>query len=167
MNSDQKETSLEATSRRGRPRIDREDRTDSREETGRGTRVPLGVARPKLTVPERKGYVRRWVNDVEGRLQMAEQGGYQFVENQSFQVGGPDVSNENRDLGSRKSYVVDKSTGMKAYLMEIKEEYFREDQRIKMREVDEIDAAIKRGTLHDDDARYVPEKGKGIKISRT
>lgn len=167
MSNDQNETSLEASARRGRPRIDRSERTDSREETGRGTRVPLGVSRPKLAVPQRQGYVRRWVNDVEGRLQMAEQGGYQYVEDQSFQIGAADVDNVNRDLGARMSRVVDKSTGMKAYLMEIKKEYHEEDQRIKMREVDEIDNAIKRGALHDDDARYVPEKGKGIKISRT
>lgn len=147
----------------------REDRTASRDEesTGRSKRVPLGVSRPKLAVSQRQGYVRRWVNDVEGRLQGAEQGGYQFVEDQSLQIGAPDVDNTNRDLGARISRVVDKSTGMKAYLMEIKQEYHEEDQKIKMREVDEVENAIKRGALHDDEARYVPDKGKGIKISRS
>lgn len=165
MSIDQNEMNTE--SRRGRPRNDRGERVDSREETGRSTRVPLGVSRPKLAVPQRQGYVRRWVNDVEGRLQMAEMGGYTFVEDATMPVGAPDVDNGNRDLGARVSRVVDKSTGMKAYLMEIKQEYYEEDQKIKMREVDEVEDAIKRGALNDDEARYVPEKGKGIKISRT
>lgn len=145
----------------------REERIETRdaENTGRSTRVPLGVPRPKLTVPDRPGYVRRWINDVEGRLQMAERGGYQFVEKEGLQVGGPDISNENRDLGTRHSYTVDKSTGMKAYLMEIKEEYFKEDQRIKMNAVDEVENAIKRGALDNSEARYVPKDG--IKINRT
>ena len=142
-------------------------RENTREESGRSTRVPLGVSRPKLAVPQREGYVRRWVNDVEGRLEMAERGGYQFVEDQSLQIGAPDIDNVNRDLGARMSRVVDKSTGMKAYLMEIKKEYHEEDQRIKMREVDETENAIKRGALHEEESRYVPDKGKGIKISRT
>lgn len=145
----------------------REDRNEIREAetTGRNTRVPLGVPRPKLTVPDRPGYVRRWINDVEGRIQNAERGGYQFVEKEGLQVGGPDISNENRDLGTRHSYTVDKSTGMKAYLMEIKEEYFKEDQKVKMQAVDEVENAIKRGALDNSEARYVPKDG--IKINRT
>lgn len=142
-------------------------RENAREESGRSTRVPLGVSRPKLAVPQKEGYVRRWVNDVEGRLEMAERGGYQFVEDQSLQIGAPDIDNVNRDLGARMSRVVDKSTGMKAYLMEIKKEFHEEDQKIKMREVDDTENAIKRGALHEEEARYVPDKGKGIKISRT
>ncbi len=167
MSNDQDKNSINTEARRGRPPIDRTERSDSREETGRSTRVPLGVSRPKLAVPQRQGYVRRWVNDVEGRLQGAEAGGYQFVENSALQAGTQDVDNVNRDLGARMSRVVDKSTGMKAYLMEIKQEFHEEDQKLKMREVDEIDSAIKRGALGDDESRYIPDKGKGIKISRT
>jgi hypothetical protein len=124
----------------------------------------LGVSRTKLAVPSRAGYVRRWVNDSEGRLQQAEQGGYQFVEDQKLQIGDPDIDNTNRDLGARVSRVVDKSTGKKAYLMEIKAEFYEEDQRIKKASLDETDAAIRKGTLHDADNRYIPEKGSGIKI---
>ena len=145
----------------------REDRKDTRDESGRSTRVPLGVSRPKLAVSKREGYVRRWVNDVEGRIQGAEQGGYQFAEDKSMQIGSPDIDNVNRDLGARVSRVVDKSTGTKAYLMEIKKEFHEEDQRAKMQEVDETESAIKRGALHASEARYVPEKGNGIKFSRT
>lgn len=140
----------------------REERTTSREETGRSARVPMGVARPKLSVPVRPGYVRRWMNDEEGRLATAEQGGYQFVEDQKLQIGVQDIDSVNRDLGARVSRVVDKSTGKKAYLMEIQEEFYNEDQATKMRAVDETDSAIRNGKLDDKENRYVPKDG--IKI---
>lgn len=142
----------------------RADGATGREETGRNSRVPLGVARAKLSVPVRPGYVRRWVNDSEGRLQMAEQGGYQFAVDQSLQIGAPDVDNANRDLGARVSRVVDKSTGQKAYLMEIKESFYAEDQATKAKKVAEKDNLIKTGKLDDGEERYIPDKGKGISI---
>lgn len=136
----------------------------SRETTGRSTRVPLGVARSKLSVPERPGYKRRWINDTEGRLLNAQQGGYEYATDQSLQIGALDVDNENRDLGARISRVVDKSTGQKAYLMEIKEEFYKEDQATKAKAIKAKDDLIKHGKLDDDDSRYVPDKGKGISI---
>lgn len=139
-------------------------REESREETGRNSRVPLGVARAKLSVPTRKGYVRRWVNDTEGRLQMAEQGGYQYATDQSLQIGAQDVDNTNRDLGARISRVVDKSTGQKAYLMEIKEDFYVEDQQAKAARIAETDRLIKTGKLDDGEERYIPDKGRGISI---
>lgn len=139
-------------------------RAENREESGRSTRVPLGVARAKLSVPVRPGYVRRWVNDTEGRLLQAEQGGYQYSTDQDLQIGAPDIDNENRDLGARISRVVDKSTGQKAYLMEIKEEFYQEDQAMKAAKVAEKDGLIKNGKLDDGDSRYIPDKGRGISI---
>lgn len=149
----------------GRPtREESEAKRAGREDTGRHSRVPLGVARAKLSVPKRDGYVRRWVNDTEGRLMQAEQGGYQFATDQSLQIGAVDVDNVNRDLGARISRVVDKSTGQKAYLMEIKEDFYREDQQAKAERIAETDKLIKTGKLDDGDSRYVPDKGKGISI---
>lgn len=142
----------------------REDRATNREASGRNTRVPLGVARSKLSVPARPGFVRRWVNDTEGRLLQAEQGGYQYASDQSLQIGAADIDNVNRDLGSRISRVVDKSTGQKAYLMEIKEEFHKEDQAVKAQAVAEKDRLIKHGKLDDGESRYIPDKGRGIAI---
>jgi len=139
-------------------------RATERNESGRSTRVPLGVARSKLSVPVREGYRRRWVNDTEGRLLQAQEGGYQYSQDTKLQIGAQDIDNENRDLGSRVSRVVDKSTGQKAYLMEIKEEFYKEDQEAKAAKVRATDDLIKRGKLEDDDSRYIPDKGKGIMI---
>lgn len=143
----------------------REPRAANREESGRSDRVPLGVARSKLSVPGRSGYVRRWINDAEGRLANAESGGYQFVTDEKMQIGQQDIDNENRDLGARTSRVVDKTTGQKAYLMEIKAEFYEEDQAIKVRKVEEVDQRIKKGKLREDvEESYVPDKGRGISI---
>lgn len=140
-------------------------RNEGREAEGRNSRVPLGVARSKLSVPTRPGYVRRWINDKDGRLQMAQEGGYEFVEDPNLQIGGgADIDSENRDLGARISRVVSQSTGQKAYLMEIKEEFYREDQKAKVRKVEEVDKRIREGKLEKVDEAYVPDEGRGISM---
>ena len=149
----------------GLTREERAARNETREKTGRNARVPLGVARSKLGFDVRKGYVRRVINDTEGRLLMAEQAGYQYVlANKDSHLGGEDIDNVNRDLGSRISRVVDKTTGQKGYLMEIKEEFYKEDQLVKAKAVAEKDNLIKHGKLDDDAERYIPDKGRGISI---
>jgi hypothetical protein len=111
--------------------------------------------------------VRRWINDTEGRLALAGQGGYEFVVDQSLQIGDPDVDNENRDLGARVSRVVDKTTGQKAYLMEIRQEYYQEDQAAKVAKVEETDRRIRKGKLEEVEGAYVPDEGRGIRIDAT
>jgi len=83
----------------------------------------------KLVAPNRQGVVRRWVNGDTMKLDDALNKGYSFVSN-----------NENdsciltTDLGSAKSQIVGKSPSgapLRAYLMEIPEEMYREDQEVK------------------------------------
>lgn len=139
-------------------------REDSREESGRKVRVPLGVARSKLAVPDIPGYRLRWLNDLEGRIQQAQAGGYEFVMSAEVPAfGDPDIDNVNRDLGARVSRVVDKTTGQKAYLMKIRQEFYEEDQREKLKVVEETDRQIKRGKLKEIENGYVPDAG--IKIT--
>jgi hypothetical protein len=119
-----------------------------------------------LTVAGRPGYVRRWINDYDGRLQNAQDGGYQFVQNDAVaQIGDQDVDNENRDLGARVSRVVDKTTGQRAYLMEIKAEFYEEDQAAKIAKVEETDRRIRKGKLEEVEESYVPDEGRGIQIT--
>lgn len=144
-------------------------RDDSREPEGRAARVPVGVQRLKMSAPERKGYVRRWVNDeMDGRCKRFEEGGYQFVEDAKLQIGELNVGNENRNLGSRVSRVVGTHPNGEpklAYLMEIKKEFYDEDQRAKEKINREIDDAIKSGTLNNNVAvqdRYTPSDGRKL-----
>lgn len=140
-------------------------RNESREGEGRKSRVPLGVARSKMAVPELQGFQMRWINDDEGRIQQAQMGGYEFVMSSEVPTfGDPDIDNTNRDLGARVSRVVDRATGKKAYLMKIKREFYEEDQREKLRIVNETDDAIRKGALKPVTNAYVPEKGRGIQM---
>jgi hypothetical protein len=128
----------------------------------RKDRVPLGVPRTKLTTPQRPGYVRRWINDDDkGRLQNAQQGGYTFVEDPALRVG-EDGGGDRPD--SRVSRIVGRAESgkpLRAFLMEIPSEQYQEDQASKQSELDEVDRAIKKGSLvsQGEESRYVPERG--------
>lgn len=133
-------------------------------EKQRKVRVPLGVPRSKLSAPQIQGYSTRWINDTVGRLQNAEAGGYEFVYEREL-----DGQAGNTDLGDKVSRIVGRNedgSPLRAFLMKIKETWYREDQRTKQRKVDEIDTAIRRGKLNEqpDDKRYVPKEG--IKIDQ-
>lgn len=118
----------------------------------REARVGLGMYRKELTVPNelrKPGYKLRWINDDGDRLDFAQKAGYQFVENKSNVHIGEGVETGNSDLGSRISKIVDKTRRlgepMRAYLMEIKQEWYDEDQAKKLAEVEKIDDQILRG----------------------
>jgi hypothetical protein len=128
----------------------------------RKERVPLGVPRSRLTVPQRAGYKRRWINDDgKGRLQQALEGGYTFVEDPKLQVGQDKLADR---PDSRVSRIVGRGENgkpLRAFLMEIPSELYQEDQRAKQRALDEVDRAIRKGRLVTDgeEHRYVPERG--------
>ena len=99
-----------------------------RQQSTRPKRTPIGT-KNVLTAPQRKGFVRRFVNDTPDRIQQFEQAGYTKV------IGDVPVGDgEQEKLGS----VVTKSvgSGINAVLMEIPEEFYTEDQQAKQREVD-------------------------------
>ena len=93
---------------------------------GRPIRVPLGT-RNVLTAPLRKGYVRRFVNDEKDRVQQFEAAGYTIVRD-DIEVGDKKAGKESQ-MGS----VVNPSVGAgaTAVLMEIKEDWYKEDQKSK------------------------------------
>lgn len=114
-----------------------ETRPTDRETTGRQARVPLGTPQQKLQAPSRRGYVRRWINDMDNRIAMARQGGYEHVKEE-------DGSEKRVHVGTKRD-----GSPMFGYLMEIREEFYNEDQARKQAENDRIDAAIRRGTPGD------------------
>jgi hypothetical protein len=118
----------------------------------------------KMNAPQRPGYVRRWVNDDPGRLDAAQQGGYEFVLGESKSEGGA-----TEGMGQKISRVVgsyDSGNPKTAYLMEIKKEWYDEDQRAKQGNVDLSEAALRRGTDEHGqpgvDGRYIPKSGISI-----
>jgi hypothetical protein len=138
----------------------------------RKERVPLGTHRLKLSAPLREGYHRRWVNDVPGRIMAFEAAGYQFVIKEAAPIigEGHDLS-QSEGVGSRVSYYVGtQETGqpMMAYLMEIPQEWYDEDQAVKLGKIKETEAAMRTGEDGQGrpgvDGRYIPREG--IKIDK-
>lgn len=105
----------------------------------RPKRVPLG-SRNVLTASNRPGFVRRWINDVDDRLERAAAAGYTSVLKPT-ETGDPKAGAD-----SQMGTIVAKSVGggMRAVLMEIPEEFYREDQEAKARRVDATEQGLKR-----------------------
>lgn len=133
----------------------------------RKNRVPLGAPRLRLSMSKREGYKRRWINDKQGRIAMAQEGGYTLVPKDGAEFEEDDVTNVNSSLNNAVSRVVD-SEGTKAYLMEIPEDWYEEDQQEKQQKIDEMENTLSRGEdSHGKpgaDGRYIPREG--IKINR-
>lgn len=132
----------------------------STQRANRPQRTPLG-RRNVLTASARKGYQRRWVNDTDDRLLRAQEAGYTFVQdptaNTSDQVAGDPAQ-----MGSATSKSVGK--GVRAYLMEIPEDFYREDQAAKQKDVDASEAGLRAKT---DEGQYgAVELGEGMSRKR-
>lgn len=114
---------------------------------GKRARVPFGARRSKLQLSDEEakalsdsGYVTRWVNDRDGRVERALSGGYVFVSpEEATSVGGFQLGEGNTDKGAKVSKIVSKGdTQIRAYLMKIKREYYEEDQKAK----EEVNARV-------------------------
>ena len=129
-------------------------RKEAREE-GKRRRIPMGAHRYKLQLSDedtaefkRRKMVPRWVNDQDGRIQRALDGGYNFVKPEyARSVGSSALHEGNTDEGAKVSKIVSRGTDhvIRAYLMEISEKYYKEDQAEKQKIVDRFDDAIAAG----------------------
>lgn len=123
------------------------------DEMERPERIPVGT-RNRLTAPKRPGYVRRWVNNDPGRLQMFEQAGYKMVTDQNYDPANPGSVRVGDPTGQRpapmgSTVVEEVGGGKKAVLMEIRKDWYDADQTVKARKLDEMEAQIKRRTKKD------------------
>lgn len=125
-----------------------------RSQSPRKERVPVG-ARNKLTTDDRPGYKRRWVNDVDDRIQMFEDAGYEPVRSPT-KVGDPRAA-EAAQLGS----VVRKPVGgsVNAVLMEIPLEFYKADQSAKEQALKQKEHSL----LSEATEGYY---GKGVSVER-
>jgi hypothetical protein len=124
-------------------------------------RIPFGVKRSKLEVTKLiPGYRLVWVNDLDGRLDQALEGGYEFVSPEEVGRKVRDGNKVYEHAGTDKQ-----GAPYKTYLMKILQEWYEEDQKPEKAHLDEIDKAIKGGTVgaNANDGRYVPKNG--IKLS--
>jgi hypothetical protein len=119
----------------------------------------------KLGVDCRKvieaGYHPYWRNDMDGRVQEALANGYEFVhpsevEETNLHIYGTEMSG---DKVSRTVGYTDKGEPIRAYLMKIKEEWFRENQAFYQKRALAIDKAIREGTTTFVEGAYNPKEG--------
>jgi hypothetical protein len=99
--------------------------------------------------------VRRWVNDQEDRINMFKEAGYTPV------VGNADTSTPDARDPNKIGSIVRKHVGGGTYavLMEIPEEFYKEDQEAKQHRVDEIEESY-------DPTKKIVENTYGIKMKR-
>lgn len=96
----------------------------------KSARKPFGSMNLKLAYPERTGFHRHWFNETPGRIQQAQEAGYEHVVND----------------GKPVSKVVGTAEGggpLTAFLMEIPEKWYNEDMAAQQREIDEKEKSIK------------------------
>ena len=135
-------------------------KADSKE---RRKRVPFGAHRTKLQVEDTiPGYKLRWFNDMDGRCERAEEGGYVYVNKDEVpRLGQGALHQENSDVNSKVSKVTSRGTGkeIRAYLMKIKEAYYKEDQAQKEKVNYQVDEAMRAGSPSGNvvDNQYVPK----------
>lgn len=122
-------------------------------------RTPVSGYRNVLTYSAKDpGYVYRWVNDLDTRIQIFQDAGYEFVPTGEGQVGDKRVGTAS-DVGSWVSKPV--GSGITAYLMKIKQEWFEEDQQKKLDLIrrQEVDMSDQSGNLFNG-------YGQGVKYSK-
>lgn len=131
---------------------------------GKRKRVPFGGFRSRLQVSDSfPGYVLRWFNDVDGRIQRAQDAGYVFVKAEEVSsLGEHQIHQDNSDLNGNVSKVVSRGEPViRAYLMKIKEEWYQEDQREKEKVNKRTDDALRQGRPGGEAGvnRYIPREG--------
>lgn len=134
-------------------------------ERDRRTRIPLSVPRAKLSTPDLPGYHCHWVNDTPGRISQAIQGGYDYVSQGETIIASGNAAGDplghGTDLGSRVSVVVgshEDGNHLRAYLMKIRLEWFKEDQDLGQERVNNLHDAMRSGNQAsggDSSNRYV------------
>jgi len=139
--------------------------TKVRKEKLRKERIPYGSPRSRMGTVPRKGYRNRWVKDHKGFLEYAKEGGYRFVSKENGEFLEKDTRNIDAGLGNYKSIISDRD-GSRSYLMEIPEEFYEMDQKVKNDRIDASESTIKKGKgyggSYGGEGRYIPSEGISI-----
>ncbi|KKN77966.1 hypothetical protein LCGC14_0355310 [marine sediment metagenome] len=135
-----------------------------RNAANRKERIPLGGRRQKMAAPERLGYHRHWFNDIGNRLADCKAAGYTFVNDKETLD-----ETQGDEVGTRKCMVVgtqESGQPLYAYLMELPQKLYDEDQAAKQVDIDEMEAAMKSGQTPGHESlehSYIPDEGISIK----
>jgi len=128
---------------------------ESERSKGKTERVPFGGFRLKLQLSEADALafkarkkVPHWFNDEGGRIERAKGAGYDFVKPEyALSLGQGALHRDGNDPESdaRVSLVVNRDPVVRAYLMEISEKFWKQDQRAKEAVNAQVDEALALG----------------------
>lgn len=111
----------------------------------RVSRTPLG-RRNVLTISGKEpGYEYRFVNDSGDRIQEFLDNGWEIVEKKDVRIGDKRLGTPASPEGT--AAVASVGRGTNAYVLRIKEEWYKEDQTAKQEYVDASEAATKEKAL--------------------
>lgn len=109
--------------------------------SGRVSRQPVGLRNRLAGINKEPGYVYRYVNDEDDRVALFEKAGYEFVDNSALNLNSHRRLSEPTIEGAKAQVSV--GGGKKAFLMRIKEDWYKEDQDAKLKQVRETQEAMK------------------------
>lgn len=113
---------------------------------GRVKRAPVN-ARGRLTIHNKdSNYEYRIVNDVDDRIEMFKQSGWEVVAAKDIRVGDPRVEAA-KPMGSSSEISV--GGGTKATVMRIQKDWYAEDQRAKQADIDKLEQTMKEDAQRD------------------
>jgi hypothetical protein len=91
----------------------------------RPQRIAVGM-RPKLAlIGKNPNYEYRWVNDTPGRIDLFKHSGWETCTNDEVDTGNFRAE-QAAELGSLAYTIVDSNSGMKAYVMKIRKDWYAE-----------------------------------------
>lgn len=106
----------------------------------RVTRASINGRRNVLTVNGADpNYVQRIVNDTGDRVAMMQERGYEIVTDKNVSVGERRVANPTQEGSPVMASV---GGGTKAYVMQIRREWYEEDQKAKAEETAKMESAM-------------------------
>lgn len=111
--------------------------------SARPRRSPLSQ-RNRLDIKNKEaGFTYRIVNDVDDRVSLLQEQGYEICTKESIGMVGDKRVDNATSLGS--SSVVSVGQGIKAVVMRQKDEYYKEDQTMKQNQIDELERTMTKG----------------------
>lgn len=115
-----------------------EKETISKAPSGRPKREPVGT-RNRLSLNNKEpGFVYRFVNATDGRVEELEAVGYEVVDVSKHKIG-----NRRVNQGSSVDNSVSVGGGVRAVVMRQREDYYHEDQSAKQKAVAKTEAGVK------------------------
>lgn len=117
---------------------------ETRESQERPKRISLNQQRDKLNVLglDTGNFYYRWVNDVEDRLFLFKQAGYEFVEKSEIKSSGDPTVDTSKGTDSRIRKGV--GGGLTAFLMKLPMEFKKQDDAEREAEILETERSMRR-----------------------